>query len=138
MAKFNANPAAEASAGFEAVRPGEYIMRFKTVEDRASIGKTDYKCTLEHTTPKEELVNDKGEALKGNPGGVFVYLAYDSERQGMLKAACLAMGLPWQDYDITLPEAEGGWIGREIKVALKLDTYEGTVSNKVARFVVPK
>jgi hypothetical protein len=133
MGKFTPNPAAEVSAGFEAVRPGEYRMRIKAAVDRASEGKTDYKLTLEHILTKAELTNVDGEPMKGNAGGVFVYLPYDSERQGMLKGAVLAMGLSWdQGFD------ETEFIGREIPVVLKLDTYNGVVSNKVARFVTPK
>lgn len=133
MGTFKANPNAEVSAGFEAVRPGTYRMRIKSVEDRVSIGKTDYKVSLEHVASKDELVNKDGEALKGLPQNVFTYLPYDAERQGMLKAATLACGIAWGDYDPTVD-----LIGKECDVVLKIEPYNGVDGNKVARFVVPK
>jgi len=133
MGMFSANPQAEVSAGFEAVKPGTYHMRYKTVVDRADKGKTDYECLLEHTLPKEELVSVEGMPLRGLSQNVYSYLSYASDKQGMLKAATLAAGLPWADYDPAID-----LVGKEIDVVLKVEVYQGENKNKVARFVVPK
>ncbi len=126
------NPAAEVSAGFEAVKATTYRMRIKEVTDR-NPDKNDLEVKLEHTTPASELVGVAGLPLKGQAGQVFDYIMLAEDKQWKLRAITEAAGLPWGDYDpvIDLP-------GREVDVALKVEMYEGEARNKVGRYVVPK
>lgn len=132
MGAFNANPQAEVSAGFEAVKAGTYRMRVKECKDRSSEGKQDYEVKLEHTLPKEELVGVEGSPLKGMPSTVYDYLMTAPDKQWKLRSITEAAGLPWQDYD---PVTE--LIGRELDVVVKVEPYNGENRNKVARYVVP-
>lgn len=133
MGIFKANPEAEVSVGFEVVRAGTYRMRIKTVEDRNSLGKNDLKICLEHTEPKESLVNSKGEALKGQAGGIFDYIMLAPDKQWKLRTLTEAVGMAWSDYDplVELP-------GKEVEVVVKVEPYEGLDTNKVARYVIKK
>jgi len=130
LIKVNVN--AEVSAGFEAVKTGNYRMRVKQVTDR-NPEKNDLEVVLEHTLTPTELAGTAGQPLKGQPSGVYDYITLADDKQWKLRAITEAAGLPWGDYDpvIDLP-------GREVEVTLKTKPYEGELRNKVGRYIVPK
>ena len=128
MALIKANPAAEVSVAFDVVKPGTYPCRIVEVTDR-NPEKNDLKVTLEYIEPST-LVNVAGEPAK-NAGKLFDYVQLAEDKQWKLRTLTEACGLPWADFDPVVD-----LVGREVKVTIKLDTYEGTQSNKVARYVI--
>lgn len=129
----HANPAAEASKEFEAVKPGTYVLRIKEVKDRNSEGKNDLEVSMEHTTPNAELIGLNNEPIKGIPQGLFDYVMLADDKQWKLRQITEAAGLAWTDYDPVVDLQ-----GKEVTVVLKNEMYEGQMKNKVVRYVLPK
>lgn len=126
-----ANSEAEASVGFETIKPGTYRVRVKEVTDR-NPEKNDLRVVLE-LVDMSNLLNPAGEALKGRPGSLFDYIMLDADKQWKLRSITEAAGLPWNDYDpvVDLP-------GRELDVVVKVEEYNGELKNKVGRYVANK
>ena len=130
MAIINVNPSAEVKTGFAPVRPGTYMVRIKSVEDR-NPEKNDLKVILEFVDPAAVLFGIDGEPLKGNAGSLFDYVMLDPEKQWKLRQLTEACGLPWQAFDPTVE-----LVGRELYAIVKTEPYEGEIKNKISRYVV--
>ena len=107
MARFTANPDAEVSVGFSAVKAGTYQMRITDVVDRNPEGKNDIQVKLEFVQPASELFGVDNLPLKGQASSIFDYISLDGSpdpksgrsRQWKLRTLTGAVGLPWGDYD---------------------------------------
>ena len=131
MALINANPDAELKPQFETVQAGAYAMRIKTAEDYTSQKGTEMiKISLEFVDPPMNLTNLEGQPCKA-VGNIFDYIMTEADKQWKLRQLTEAVGLPWGSYDavVELP-------GKEVKVQVKLEAYEGDQKNKVGRYIV--
>jgi hypothetical protein len=140
MALFTPNPSAEANAAFDVVRPGVYRMRVKEIRDTkddgslfiSEKGNKYYKSILEYVDPSA-LLKEDGTPVK-NAGNLFDILVYEpAEHQGRLRNFVEACGKAWGEVSDT-----DDLIGCEVDVKVKVDTYEGEKSNKVARYLPVK
>lgn len=137
MQRLTANPNAEASSGFDVVRPSVYRMRIKEVLYEDSNGKpfvsekrnTCWRVRFEYVD-KLGLINLQGQAAK-NPGTLTDNgLVVDPpEGQGKIRGLVEACGRPWQDYD---PWELHGW---ELDVKVGTEPWEGEQRNKIQRYM---
>ena len=129
MARLNANPEAEASLAFDTVKPGDYVMRVRSIEETTSqkSGNQMWKVTLEYVDPSACVTLDDKPAK--NPGTLIDYCVTEPSMQGKVKGFVLACGRQWEDLDSeTL-------IGCDLKVRVKTELYEGEHRNKVGRYL---
>jgi len=131
MTLIKANPEAEVSQSFEAVKPGPYRMRIRAVKNR-NPEKNDLEIELEHTIPVTELCGVGGDAIKGQPQRVFDYIMLAADKQWKLRALVESTGLPWGDVD------DSEFQGKEVDVTLKIEEYNGEQRNKAGRYIVKK
>ena len=120
----------EAVGGFVPVRAGIYPMRIEAVEDRRQTpaAKDDLKVALKHLTPALDLVGVDGEVIKGTPGTVWVYLTLTKGKAFRTAELLKVLGMTGT-FD---PE---DLLGKGVNVKLKLNEYNGEISNKVDCFV---
>src|SRR3990172_3778348 len=101
MVMFQADPTAEASVGFSDVRPGKYPMRITDAAEGVGkeSGEPNIKWRLEHSTPREGLVDQQGKPLTGFPSGLFYYTQTAAGKQGMLRGLTEAALGEWRAAD---------------------------------------
>lgn len=130
MPTFQPNPAAEATAAFDVVKPGVYRMRVKDIKDfNSKAGDPCWKVQLEFIDQGACFKLDGGPA---KPGNVFDNgLNTSQEKQGRLRNFVESCGKDWSGFTGNSDEL----LGSEVDVKLIVDDYQGTQSNKVNRYL---
>lgn len=132
MPQFTPNLEAEANTSFDVVQPGVYDMRVAEISDFTSAaGNHCLKVRLEFIDPTGCAKLDGTPA--SNPGNVFDngLVISPADKQGRLRNFVEACGETWGNVTDT-----DTLVGKEVKVKLKTEEYQGELGNKVSRYVV--
>lgn len=138
MVRITANPAAEADIGFENAAPGVYAMRCEGSPNMNAVSEFDSKSTPGNKGLKlrwvfsdpSGVVTTEGKPAR-NLGSIIDQscLFFPEDKQGKLRSLVEAAGLPWTDFD------SEQLVGAEVLCKIELDEYNGTVRNKISRYV---
>ena len=131
MPRLTANPNAEASASFDVVRPGTYLLRVETISEFiAKSGSTCWKLRASYANTNE-CVDMAGVQCK-NPGALFDngLVIIPAEKQGKTRSFVEACGKEWTDLD------SDELIGLEFqaKVGVRKDK-NGENQNEISRYL---
>jgi len=132
MPELTPNPAAEANASFDVVKPGTYRMRVAEITEFVSkAGNQCLKAKLEYVDPSSLVKLDDTPAT--TPGNLFdnglIARSDDPKSQGRTRNFVEACGEVWENMTNT-----DVLLDKEVDVKVVLDTYQGEQSNKVSRY----
>lgn len=131
------NPQAEADAGFDIARPGNYRLRIEgspnmpaTSEFTSKSGNTCLKVRLIFADPTA-VMNIKGEPAK-NLGSIIdaSLVISPAEKQGKLRSVVESAGLQWANFTDT-----DMLNGCEVMTTVGIEEYNGASKNVVKRYL---
>lgn len=125
--KVTVNPDVQ-NTSFESVKAGTYLVTIKEIKDR-NPAKNDLEIRYEHVAQASELPGLDGEPIKGQPSGLYDYVMLAPDKQWKLRQLVEAAGLMWNDFDTD------DLVGTEVMVQIIEDNYQGSIKNKIKRYV---